>query len=341
MTFPTLSVHDILTYMKPVIVSGIQPTGKLHLGNYLGVLKHLVELQNSGAYTCYFLIADLHSLTIEYTPKEKTEQIIDIALDFLAAGIDPKKSTLFLQSAVPAHAELAWLLTTITPFGELRRMTQFKDKSEHAPENINVGLFSYPVLMAADVLLYDATNIPVGDDQLQHLELARTLARKFNSEFGKTFVEPKPMMTEVSRLMSLDDPEKKMSKSSPAGCVFLDDSPAIIKKKVMSAVTDSYSEVAYEPNTRPAMANLLHLYSAMSGEKIETIVSMYKGKGYADFKKGLGEVIVNVLAPFQEKKKELRTHIEEVRTTLQKGADTAKEAANKKLLIAKKKMGLI
>jgi tryptophanyl-tRNA synthetase len=327
--------------MKPVIVSGIQPTGKLHLGNYLGVLKHLVELQNSGAYSCYFLIADLHSLTIEYTPKEKVEQIIDIALDFLAAGIDPKKSTLFLQSAVPAHTELAWLLTTITPFGELRRMTQFKDKSEHAPENINVGLFSYPVLMAADVLLYDATLIPVGDDQLQHLELARTLVRKFNSEFGKTFIEPKPMMTEVSRLMSLHDPEAKMSKSSPSGCIFLDDSPAIIKKKIMSAVTDSFTEVAYDPKTRPAMANLLHVYSAMSGKKIETIVDMYKSKGYADFKKELAEVVINALAPFQEKKKELRAHIEDVRTTLQEGAHHAQEVANKKLLVAKKKMGLV
>ncbi len=358
--------------MKPVIVSGIQPTGKLHLGNYLGALKHFVELQNSGEYSCYFFIADLHSLTIDFSPKEKREQILNVALDYLAAGLDPKKSVIFQQSAVPAHAELTWLLNTITPFGELRRMTQFKEKMGvesfrskfdkpdeptrteefletavthnaevyFAESATNVGLFDYPVLMASDILLYDAKAVPVGHDQLQHLELTRTLARKFNKKFGKTFVEPKPLMTNVERLMSLDDPLAKMSKSRPAGCIFIDDEPTTIKKKVMGAVTDSEDTIAYDPERR-GMANLLELYAAMSGRAIPELVETYRGKGYADFKRELAEVIVEALALFQKKKEELsndRAHIERV---LEEGNAQAKETSEKKLALAKKKMGLI
>lgn len=354
--------------MKPVIVSGIQPTGKLHLGNYLGALKHFVELQNSGEYTCYFFIADLHSITTDFSAKEKREQIMEIALDYLAAGLT-EPSIIFQQSAISAHSELTWLLNTIAPMGELARMTQFKAKAfkdlldkkieiksfgdhlEIGGENVNsvdeayakypnVGLFDYPVLMAADILLYDAKAVPVGDDQLQHLELTRTLARKFNAKFGKIFYEPKPLMTSVPRLMSLDDPEKKMSKSRPAGCVFIDDEPSIIRKKVMSAVTDSESTVAYDVERRPAVANLLELYSAMSGQKINDIVKEYKGKGYADFKKGLAETIIAELAPFQQKKKELMKDIPAVEAVLRHGAAAAREIAEEKLLMAKRKMGL-
>ncbi len=357
-----------LLHMKPVIVSGIQPTGKLHLGNYLGALKHFVELQNSGEYTCYFFIADLHSITTDFSAKEKREQIMEVALDYLAAGLG-EPSIIFQQSAISAHSELTWLLNTLAPMGELMRMTQFKDKAsfnfEHfeVPKNfknmeaveiiaksfemykekmgrINVGLFDYPVLMAADILLYDARVVPVGDDQLQHLELTRTLARKFNTKFGKIFYEPKPLMTSVPRLMSLDDPEKKMSKSRPAGCVFIDDEPSVIRKKVMSAVTDSESTIAYDAEKRPAVANLLELYSAMSGKDIDVLVHEFKGKGYADFKKGLAEVIITELAPFQQKKKELMKDIPAVEAVLRLGAAAAREVAEEKLLMAKRKMGL-
>lgn len=360
--------------MKPVIVSGIQPTGKLHLGNYLGALKHFVELQNSGEYSCYFFIADLHSITTDFSAKEKHEQIMEVALDYLAAGLN-EPSIIFQQSAISSHAELAWLLNTITPFGELRRMTQFKSKNELNKKTLeelildlakkmayggininmrlsellkeikeegvsNVGLFDYPVLMAADILLYDAKVVPVGEDQLQHLELTRTLARKFNTKFGKIFYEPKPLMTSIPRLMSLDDPEKKMSKSRPAGCVFIDDEPSVIRKKVMSAVTDSESRVAYDAEKRPAVANLLELYSAMSGQKIGDIVKEYKGKGYADFKKGLAEAIIAELSPFQAKKKELMKDLPAVEAVLRHGAAAAREVAEEKLLMAKRKMGL-
>jgi len=263
---------------KPVLISGIQPTGSLHIGNYLGALKNFVELQGSGAYECYFFIADYHSLTEPFTPglrsrsdsfggvgkEEKERQVLDLAATFLAAGLGPKKSTLFIQSSVPASTELAWILSALTPFGELRRMTQFKEKGGEK-ESANVGLFTYPVLMAADILLYDAKVVPVGEDQLQHLELARTLARKFKAKFGKVFIEPKALMTDVPRLMSLKDPKKKMSKSDPAGCLFLDDAPEAIRKKVMGAVTDSGGAVAYDQKQRPGISNLVLIYAAIGG----------------------------------------------------------------------------
>ncbi len=326
--------------MKPVLVSGIQPTGNLHLGNYLGALKNFVELQNSGKYECYFFIADLHSMTEEYNPKEKQKQIMNVALDYLAAGLDPKKSVIFQQSAIPAHTELMWALNTITPMGELRRMTQFKDKSEDIAENTNVGLFNYPVLMAADILLYDAKVVPVGHDQLQHLELTRELARKFNTKFGKTFVEPKALMTEVTRLMSLDDATKKMSKSRPAGCVFIDDEPEVIRKKIMSAVTDSEREVGFDKENRPAMANLLTLYSAMSGKSIDTLVAAYKGKGYADFKRDLAETVITALAPFQKRKRALAKNMKGVKAIVEKGNKKALNVSKKKMETVKKKLGL-
>ncbi len=334
------SAHSILKNMKPVLVSGIQPTGNLHLGNYLGALKNFVELQNSGKYECYFFIADLHSMTEEYNPKEKQKQIVNVALDYLAAGLDPKKSVIFQQSAIPAHTELMWALNTITPMGELRRMTQFKDKSEDIAENTNVGLFNYPVLMAADILLYDAKVVPVGHDQLQHLELTRTLARKFNTKFGKTFFEPAPKMTEVTRLMSLDDPTKKMSKSRPAGCVFIDDAPEVIRKKIMSAVTDSEREVGFDKENRPAMANLLTLYSAMSGKSIDALVAAYRGKGYADFKRDLAETVITSLTPFQKRKRVLAKDAKGIKAIMEKGNKKALKVSEKKMEVVKKKLGL-
>ncbi len=327
--------------MKPILVSGIQPTGKLHIGNYLGALKNFVALQNSGKYQCYFFVADLHSLTEDFNPKEKPAQVKDVVLDMLAAGIDPKKSVIFVQSAIPAHSELAWILNTITPFGELSRMTQFKDKSGHAPENINLGLFDYPVLMAADIILYNAGLVPVGDDQDQHLEFTRTIARKFNNKFGQTFIEPKALHTEIPRVMALNEPNKKMSKSQPAGCLFLDDSLEVIRKKIMSAVTDSGSDVKAGVEGKEGINNLILLYSALSNETVSSIEKKYSGKGYGQFKRDLAEVAVKALAPFQKKKKELLKNTTLVNKSVAIGNKKASAVASKKLIEVKKKIGLL
>lgn len=333
--------------MKPTLVSGIQPTGKLHIGNYLGALKNFVALQNSGKYTPLFFVADLHSMTKEYEPKEKQGQVQDLILDYLAAGIDPKKSTIFVQSAVPAHSELAWILNTIAPFGELRRMTQFKEKAgiseteDLSGVTANAGLFTYPTLMAADILLYDAAFVPVGDDQLQHLELARTLARKFNGKFGKTFVEPKPLLTAVPRLMSLDDPAKKMSKSRPEGCLFLDDAPDTIREKLARATTDSDREIRFDEEKKPGISNLLLIYEAMSGIDRKLIEKRYEGKGYAEFKRDLAEVLIHTLRPFQKKKREMKRNLAAVRSIITRGNKKANILANAKMEVVKKKTGLI
>jgi len=323
---------------KPILVSGIQPTGKLHLGNYLGALKNFVELQDSGKYQCYFFIADLHSLTENFDPKEKPKQILDLAADYFAAGIG-KDSVLFQQSEVPAHAELGWIFETVAPLGEMERMTQFKNKSENQKQNINIGLLTYPALMASDIVLYDAAVVPVGDDQLQHLELSRTLVRKFNNKFGRTLVEPKPLLTKVPRLMSLDDPTKKMSKSQPSGCLFLDDSPAEIRGKLMRATTDSGKEVKYDEKSKPGVSNLLLIYSELSGKPVNAIEKIYSGKGYAEFKKDLVEIVIRALRPFQEKKRGLKPA--EIKKTLALGNKKANAVASKKLLEVKKKIGLL
>ena len=324
--------------MKPRLVSGIQPTGKLHIGNYVGALKNFVALQDSGKYDCFFFIADLHSMTEEFDPKEKSKQIEDVAFSYLAAGLDPKKSTIFLQSDIPEHTELAWILNTITPFGELRRMTQFKDKSESRPENINVGLFAYPVLMAADIILYDAKAVPVGEDQLQHTELTRTLARKFNARFGKIFEEPRPLLADVPRLMSLDDPLRKMSKSRPGGCLFLDDSPEEIRGKIKRAVTDSGKNIVCDPVNKPAVSNLLLLYSSISGISIGDLEKRYEEKGYAEFKSDLAETVVAALLPFQKKKRALKKSA--VIAALVAGGKRAEKIAKEKMKEIRRKTGV-
>ncbi len=325
---------------KPVLVSGIQPTGRLHIGNYLGALKNFVELQNSGKYYCYFLIVDLHSLTEPFEPKEKSKQILELAAEYMAAGLNPKQSIVFLQSQISAHSELAWILNTITPISELRRMTQFKGKSEAEKENANVGLLTYPTLMAADIILYDAKFVPVGDDQLQHLELTRTLVRKFNSRFGKTFVEPQPILTKTPRVMSLANPAKKMSKSDPQGCLFIDDSPEEIKKKISRAVTDSGSEVKYDPEAKPAISNLLEIYSAVSGKNIPALEKMFAGKGYSEFKAVLGELISDHFASFRKKKAELIKKPATLVKILDAGSKKAGLIAKKKIIEVQKKVGL-
>lgn len=325
---------------KPILVSGIQPSGRLHIGNYLGALKNFVDLQNSGKYECYFFIADLHALTENPEPEELRKNIVGLAVDFLAAGLDPKKSVIFQQSRIPAHSELMYFLAPITTEGELRRMTQYKDKVVVKKFEANSGLLLYPLLMSADILLYDAKFVPVGDDQDQHLELARTLARKFNSKFGKTFVEPQGLHTKTPRVMSLLNPEKKMSKSQPEGCLFLDDSPEEIKKKLARAVTDSGSEIKYDRAKKAGISNLLDIHSALSGEAILMLEKEFAGKNYSYFKSRLAELLANYFADYREKKKELLAKPDLLKKILQQGSGQAAKAAEKKITGVKKKIGI-
>ncbi len=323
------------------LVSGIQPSGRLHIGNWLGALKNFVDLQNSGEYTCRFFVADLHSLTEDFDSKEKKAQTLDVLANFIAAGIDPKRSLVFVQSHVPAHSELAWILDTIAPFGELSRMTQFKDKSGRQEENINLGLFAYPVLMAADILLYDAVRVPVGEDQVQHIELARTLARKFNAKFGETFTEPQALMTTEARIMSLADPLRKMSKSEPAGCLFLDDSPEEIKIKVMAAVTDSGSDISYNPEAKPGISNLLAILSGVTGESVTALAEANKDERYSSFKMTVAKAVTKKFAVFRKKKEKLLASPDKLMKIALRGAKVANLVANTKLKIVHEKMGLL
>ena len=332
--------HEI-TYIMQNLVSGIQPSGRLHIGNWLGALKNFIALQESGEYACRFFGADLHSLTEGFDPAQKKTQTLDVLASFLAAGIDPKKSAVFVQSHVPAHSELAWILDTIAPFGELSRMTQFKDKSGRQEENINLGLFAYPVLMAADILLYDAARVPVGEDQIQHLELARALARKFNAKFGETFAEPQALMTPEARVMSLSDPLRKMSKSEPAGCIFLDDSPEEIKAKIMAAVTDSGSGIAYDPETKPGISNLLSILSGVTGTPVAELAETHKDARYSSFKTAVAKAVAKKFAPFRKKKEKLLANPGKLMKIAARGAKAANIIANAKLKIAREKMGLL
>jgi len=357
--------------MKPILISGVQPTGKLHIGNYLGALKNFVDLQNSGKYQCYFFVADLHALTENPKPEDLNQNIIDLAADFLASGLkpasgelaEPKKSVIFQQSQIPAHSELMWILNTITPKGELERMTQFKDKMEKIinrsqiikdskkpkdalielisrSHGINMGLFNYPILMAADIIIYDAKFVPVGNDQDQHLEIARTLARKFNSKFGKTFIEPQAVHTKTPRVMSLANPEKKMSKSQPESCLFIDDSIEQIKNKIKRAVTDSGSEIRRKEG-KPAISNLLEIYSALSDKTIPQLEKKFKGKNYSTFKNDLAETIIDYFADFRKKKSALLKNQLKLSSVLKAGSQKAAKVANKKITEVKKKVGLI
>ena len=320
------------------IFSGVQPTNNLHLGNYLGAIKNWVDLQNQ--YDSFFCIVDLHAITIKQEPNVLRQNVLNVAKTYLALGIDPNQSTIFVQSHVPQHAELAWVLNTLSKLAELERMTQFKDKAKQYKENINMGLFAYPVLMAADILLYDTEIVPVGEDQAQHVELARLLARRFNSTFGQTFVEPEALIKkEGARIMGLDDPTKKMSKSatSPNNYITLLDSSAVAAKKISRAVTDSGSTIKSGAD-KPALTNLLTLYSLFSGNKIKDIEKEYAGKQYSDFKKGLTEVVVNFLSDFQAKFNALDDN--KVKNILEDGAKKARAIAEKKIQDVKNKMGL-
>lgn len=322
------------------IFSGIRPSGQIHLGNYLGAMKQWIDLQEKNE--CVFSIVDLHAITTPYDPKELQKDILNTAIIYLAAGVNPDKSVIFVQSKVQEHTELAWLLETITPMGELSRMTQFKEKSKEHKDYINSGLFNYPVLMAADILIYKAEGVPVGKDQEQHIELTRTIARKFNQKFGEAFKEPKSLiLKEGAKVMSLTDPKKKMSKSDePKSYISLFDSPEEITKKVMSATTDSGKEVKYNITKKPGISNLLVIYSLLTNKSTQEIEKQFTKKSYADFKKSLVEIVVNYLEPFRRKQKEFSAREVYVQEILKKGQTRAQSIAQSTMQEVRQKMGL-
>ena len=321
------------------VFSGVQPTGNIHLGNYLGALKQFVELQDD--HECIYCIVDEHAITVPQDPKELKEHILDVAALYLAVGVDPKKSIVFVQSDVSGHAELGWVLCCNSSTGELSRMTQFKDKSKNK-ESAPTGLFTYPVLMAADILLYDTDVVPVGNDQKQHIELCRDLAIRINNKYKKTFVVPEGrFMKAGARVMALDDPTKKMSKSAENvhSRISLLDEPSKIKKSIMKATTDSEGIVKFDIENKPGISNLLSIYSALSGISIEELEAKYEGKGYGDFKKDLVEVTVEALAPIKARYEEIR-HSDELIEILKDGAERADAIAKKTMARVKENFGL-
>ncbi|WZL73174.1 tryptophan--tRNA ligase [Clostridiaceae bacterium 35-E11] len=320
--------------------SGVQPTGIIHLGNYLGAMKQFVEIQET--VDSFFCVVDLHSITLPQNPKNLYNNSLDMAAIYLAVGLDPSKSTIFLQSTVSAHAELAWLLQCNSYTGELSRMTQFKDKSREN-ESAPTGLFTYPILMAADILLYDTDIVPVGNDQKQHIELTRDIAGRFNHRFGKTFVVPEHQVREVgARIMALDDPTKKMSKSAenPLSRISVLDSPSQVKKAIMKATTDSEGEIRYDVENKAGISNLLTIYSLFTNISIPDLEKKYEGVGYGTFKKDLVEVVNQSLAKLQERYQVIRAS-GEVEKVLKEGAEKAQTVANETLNRAKKNMGFV
>ena len=327
---------------KPVLLSGIQPSGQLILSNYIGALKHWVAMQNR--CDCLFMLPDLHTITVRQDPAELPERCYNFLALYLACGIDPDKSIIFMQSHVPAHSQLAWILSCYTQMGELNRMTQFKDKSQRHEHNINAGLFAYPTLMAADVLLYGSDLVPVGDDQKQHLELARDVALRFNHLYGDIFVVPEPFIPKVgARIMGLQEPNKKMSKSdvNKTNFIAILDSPEEIRQKMKRAVTDSEGGVRFDVNAKPGVSNLLTLYSVLTSQSIQEIETQYLGKGYGVFKEELAEVVVGVLLPIQERYHALRADQDQLQAILRRGAELARERAQPLLNKVHEVVGLI
>lgn len=322
------------------IFSAIRPTGDIHIGNYLGSIKQWVELQEKNE--CIFCIVDLHAITTPYKPEEMQKNIFDATIIYLAAGINPEKSIIFVQSQVKEHTELSWFLNTITPMGELQRMTQFKEKVKKHPEYVNAGLFNYPILMAADILLYKAHAVPVGKDQEQHVELARSIAKKFNQKFGETFPEPKSILPKTgAKIMSLVNPKIKMSKSDDSkSYISLFDIPEDIQKKIMSATTDSGKDIIYNITKKPGISNLLTIYSLLANKTTQEIEKQFKKKNYSEFKKSLAKVVVDYLEPFRRKQKELLLRDVYVKEILNKGKARAESIAQITIQEARKKMGL-
>ncbi len=323
---------------KPRVFSGIQPTSIPHLGNYLGAMRHWAAEQDH--YDSIFCVVNLHAQTVPQDPAELRQNTLSLAAMLLAVGIDPQRAPIFIQSQVSAHAELAWLLNCVTSLGWLNRMHQFKSKAGEERESASAGLYTYPVLMAADILLYDTDLVPVGDDQRQHVELARNIVERFNDRFGETFVLPNPLIREEgARIMALDDPTRKMSKSEPNGALFLTDAPSVIKKKIARATTDSERTIEFNPN-RPGIFNLATIYSLLSGQSKAEIEEHFAGKGYKEFKAELTELIVATLQPIQQRYAELMNDPAQLEGLLRQGADRVRPRAEATLHRAQTAMGI-
>ena len=327
---------------KKRILSGIQPSGDLHLGNYLGAVKNWIDMGEE--YDCFYFMADLHTITVRQTPADLRRRTLEQMAQYIAAGLDPEKNVLFVQSHVHQHAELGWVLNCYTQFGELSRMTQFKDKSAKHKENINGGLFTYPALMAADILLYQADLVPVGHDQKQHCELTRDVAQRFNSIYGNVFKVPEPFIPKTgARIMSLNAPENKMSKSMPEGCVFLMEKPEDIQRKFKRAITDSDTEncVRYDLENKPGVSNLMSIYSAVTGKTFEEIEHEFEGCGYGKFKPAVGEAVIETLRPIREEATRLLADKAYLEGVCRSGAEKAGYIAEKTLRKVYKKVGFL
>ncbi len=327
---------------KKTIFSGIQPSGELTLGSYLGAIKNWVEL--SDTYNCYYCIVDMHAITSRQNPADLRRRTLNQLAQYIACGLDPQKNTVFIQSHVSAHAELAWILNCYTMFGELSRMTQFKDKSAKNADNINAGLFTYPALMAADILLYQTDLVPVGEDQKQHVEITRDIATRFNGVYGEVFRMPEPYIPKVgARIMSLTSPESKMSKSDkdPGGCIYLMQKPEEIMRSFKRAVTDSETCVRYDPANKPGVSNLMQIYSVATGRSFAEIENEFLGRGYGDFKPRVGEAVVELLRPIREEAERLIMDKAYLETIYKEGADKAARAAGRTLRKVQKKIGFV
>ncbi len=327
---------------KKRMLSGIQPSGDLHLGNYLGAIKNWAE--RAETYDCYYFMADMHTLTVRQVPAELRRRTLEQLATYIACGLNPEKNTLFIQSHIPAHAQLAWILDCYTMFGELSRMTQFKDKSAKNADNINAGLFTYPVLMAADILIYQPDYVPVGEDQKQHVEICRDIAKRFNSIYGQVFKMPEPYIPkEGARVMSLNAPDSKMSKSMPEGCVFMMEKPEDIMRKFKRAVTDSDTVncVRFDPQNKPGVSNLMQIYAACTGKTYEQIELEFEGKGYGALKPAVGEAVVETLRPIREESQRLLADKAYLEGVYKAGAEKASYVANQTLRKVYKKVGFL
>ena len=324
---------------KKRIFSGIQPSGTLTIGNYIGALRHFPELQES--YDCIYCIVDEHAITVRQNPADLRRRCLELAAIYLASGLDPEKCIIYCQSHVSAHAELAWILNCFTYMGELQRMTQFKDKSAKHADNINAGLFTYPVLMAADILLYQTDAVPVGADQKQHLEITRDIAQRFNGIYGDVFVVPEPLITKVGgRVMSLQDPNRKMSKSDPEECfISLLDDPDTVRRKIKRAVTDSDGAIRFDPENKPGVSNLLSIMTSLTGESIDDVCAEMEGKGYGELKARTADAIISALDPLQAEYKRLIADKQYLLDILLSGAEKASYLATKTLRKVQKKIG--
>ena len=327
------------------VFSGIRPSGKLHLGNYLGAIKNWIQLQDTDPSTglrpsqAIFAVVDYHGITTPFDPKTYHEQVMDVILDYLSAGVDPDKSLIMRQSKVPQHTELAWIFNTITPVSWLDRLPTYREQLAKSPKYNHMGLLDYPVLMAADILIYKSNLVPVGEDQMPHIDLTNEIGKKFNSMFGETFEPVKAHISSGARIMSLQDPLKKMSKTGDEG-IALSDEPDAIKEKIKKATTDSGKEVTFDEDNKPGISNLLTIYHLLSGKEIKDIEAMYGGKSYSDFKADLGEIVVDFLKPFQDKYNDLKNNMDHVYDVLNKSEEKARQIVSANLTEIKNKMGL-